>query len=40
MKELGVADRPLKELLGGFDELRAFVDATVEAKAGAVVFVT
>jgi hypothetical protein len=40
MKELGVADRPLKELLGGFDALRAFVDATVEAKAGAVVFVT
>lgn len=33
-------DRPLDHLLDGFDQLCAFVDATAEAKAGAVVYVT
>lgn len=40
MKELGVSHRQPEHLLAAFDELRAFVDATVEAKAGAVVYVT
>ena len=33
-------DRPLDRLLDGYDELRAFVDAAVEAKAGAIVYVS
>jgi hypothetical protein len=40
MKALQVDRRPLEHLLNAFDDLRAFVDATVEAKAGAVVYVT
>jgi hypothetical protein len=40
MTELGVDNRTMDHLLAAFDELRAFVDATVEAKAGAVVYVT
>ena len=34
------SDRPLDLLLDGYDELRAFVDATADAKAGAVVYVS
>jgi hypothetical protein len=33
-------DRPLDHLLDGYDALRTFVDATVEARAGAVVCVS
>jgi hypothetical protein len=33
-------DRPLDHLLDGYNALRAFVDATVDAGAGAVVYVT
>ncbi len=33
-------DRPLDRLLSAYDGLRAFVDATVEVKAGAVVYVS
>ena len=40
MKELRVDQRPMEHLLNAFEELRAFVDATVEARAGAVVYVT
>jgi hypothetical protein len=40
MTKLGVAHRSMEHLLAAFDELRTFVDATVEAKAGAVVYVT
>ena len=33
-------ERPRDRLLDGYDELRAFVDAAVEAKAGAVAYVS
>jgi len=33
-------DRPLDRLLSAYDGLRAFVDATVDVKAGAVVYVS
>jgi hypothetical protein len=40
MKKLGIDQSPLPHLLTGFDQLRAFIDATVEANAGASVYVT
>ena len=40
MRELKVDQRPLEHFLNAFDDLRRFVDATVESKAGAVVYVT
>jgi hypothetical protein len=40
MKELGIDQCPLPHLLTAFDQLRAFIDATVEANAGAIVYVT
>ena len=42
MTRLGIdgGARRLEHLLAGYDELRAFVDAAVEANAGAVVYVT
>jgi hypothetical protein len=33
-------ERPIERLLDGYDELRAFIRAAAEAKAGAVVYVT
>jgi hypothetical protein len=40
MREFGIDHRPINVLLRACGELRVFVDATVEAEAGAVVYVS